>query len=111
MALAAVNFGMLSRQLVTRQAVVEFFLFKTDNIEIPAVVVAVTGSAGFPFCILRGMETHTVIDPAFYFLVATEAFIVRYFISQIVALCTIEHAFQTGMRPGQIARGQLPFHL
>ena len=79
---------------------VEFFLVETHDIEIPAVVVAVTGSAGFSFCILRGMKTHTVIDPAFYFLVTTEAFIVRYFISQIVALCTIEHAFQTGMRLG-----------
>lgn len=100
MALAAVNFGMPSRQLVTRQVVVEFFLFKTDNIEIPAVVVAVAAAARFPSGFFRCVVTRSVINPAFYFLVATKAFVVRNFIPQVVALCTIKHTFQTGMRLG-----------
>lgn len=111
MALPAVYCFVRSCQVVSRQAVVEILLIETHDIEIPAVMVAVAGGAAFPFYFFRCMETHAIIHPAFYFFMATQAFVVRYFVSQIMAFRTIEHAFQVSVRLRQIAGRQLCIHL
>jgi hypothetical protein len=38
---------------------------------------------------------------------AFQAFFIRYFISQDVALSAVGHSFQVGMRLGQVSRGNL----
>ena len=111
MALPAVNFNVCARQGVPRQGMVEFFLVETHDIEIPAVVVAVTNGAIFSFRLFGGVEPRSVIDPAFYFLVAAQAFVIRNLASQVMAFGAVEHALQAGMRLCQVARRQLRIHL
>lgn len=86
---------------------VEFIFVETHNVKIPAVVIAVTADALFPFCLSRCMESGPPVNPEFYFLMTTQAFVVGHFVAQHMAFRAVEHTFQTGMRLRQIARRQL----
>lgn len=111
MALPAIDGFVRAGQLEARQVVVEFVFIKTDDVEVAAVVIAVANRTILSFCFLGGMKACAVVDPGFYLLVAGQTFFVGYLIAQHVAFGTIEHAFQIGMRFGELARRDLGFDL
>lgn len=107
MALAAVDFSMRSGEVISRQAVVEIIFIEAHHIELSPVVVAVAGGAVFPPHFTGSVEARTVVDAGLYFGMAGEAFLVRDFISNFVALGAIGHAFEVGMGLGQVSGGKL----
>ncbi len=62
--------------------VVEFFLCKTDDLEIYPMMVTVTGKAFLVFYLCRGMISLFLLNPYFQFCMAVEAFLVGYLLSQ-----------------------------
>ena len=107
MAVAAVNAGMCSGEVVASQGVVKVVFIKMYHVELASVVFAVTGGAVLPLYFPRGVKPRIFVEPAFYFFMAFEAFPVGYFIAQLVALCTIGEAFQLGVCTGKVARRDL----
>ena len=107
MAFIAVNFYMRPSQLVAGQVVVELVLVEVQQIEIAPVVVVVAGGTFFAAHLPRCVVAHALVNLAFYLFVAGEAFVVRHFLAQHVALGTIGKAFQMGVRFGQIPGGDL----
>ena len=110
MALAAIYRLVFAGQFVAGQVVVDRIFIKTHDVEIPPVVVAVAGGAVFSFRFLRRVESGPPVDPAFNFLVATQAFVVGNFVSQNMAFRAVEHPLQIRMRLRQVARRQLSLY-
>ena len=110
MTFAAVYGFMLARQFVAGCTVTEFILVKTHNIKIAAMVIAVAGDAFFSFRLSGCMESNSPVDPQFYFLMATQAFVIRNFVAQYMAFGTVVYPLQIGMRLRQIARRYLRTH-
>lgn len=109
-ALAAINGFVFARQFVAGRTMVEFILVEAHNVKIPAMVVAVAGDTVFTSGLSGCVETGSLINSAFYLLVATQAFVIGNLIAQNMAFGAIEHPFQTGMRLRQIAWRQLCIH-
>ena len=110
MALAAIYCLVFAGQFIAGQVVIEFVLVKTHNVEIPAVVIAVAGGAVFSFGFSGRVKSCSPVDPAFNFLVATQAFVIGNFVSQNMAFRAVEHPLQVRMRLRQVARRQLSLH-
>ena len=109
MAFPAIGRFMGARELVTREAVVEFILVEMHQVEIPAVMVVVATRAFFSFGLIGSVVTGPLIQFAFYFFMATQAFVVRNLIAQYMAFGTIGDPLQMRMRLRQVAGRQLGF--
>lgn len=107
MAFPAISRRMRAFQFIAGKRMVKFLLVKMDHLEIPAVVVAMTGGAVFAFGLARGVKTVAAVEPGFDLFMARQAFIVGDFIAQIVAFGTVENTLQVGVRLRQIAGRQL----
>jgi hypothetical protein len=97
MALAAIDRLVCASELVSGQVVVEIIFLKADHVEIPAMVIVVAACAAFPLHFGRGMVARSLIDPAFYFLMAGEAFGVVDLFPQGMTLGAVANAFEFGM--------------
>lgn len=106
-ALAAVDFLVGAREFVARQAVVEMALIEAHLVEILPMVVAVADCAVLAFDFGGYMVTQIMLYPPLDLLVAGQAFIVRDFVSQIMALRAIGNALQVLVGIGQWSGGQL----
>ena len=106
-ALATIYRCMLSLQVVSGQRMVEPVLVKTYDVEITTMMVAVAGDALFPFRLPGCMKSRSPVNPAFNFIMATQALIIGNLISQNMAFRAVRYPFQVGVHFGQITRRQL----
>lgn len=110
-AFATVGGFVCAIQLVPRQVVVEFIFVETYEVEIPSVVVVVAGGAFLAFDFAGGVVTGALVQLAFDFFVAAQAFVVRNLIAQHVAFGAVGYPLQLGMWLRQVAGRQLGLHL
>jgi len=86
---------------------VEFLLFKPDDLEIQAMVITVAGSAVLSFDLRGCMIPLVLVQAGFNLRMTGKAFVVRDFIAEGMAACAIGDAFQLGMCRYKLARRYL----
>ena len=103
MALFACPAGVFSRQFEPRLFVIELRRIPANKLEVPAVMLLVTGGA---LELLReGVISEAVVYPGFYFDMAGEAVISKCPVAEIMALGAAVDSFQLFMHRRKFPRG------
>lgn len=97
---AAIHLRVLSGEGIVCQIVVKILFIEAHHIEIAPMVIAMAAGAILTLDCRRHVKTFVFVHPRFDFFVAIEAFLVRNFFAQVVALRTIGNTFQCFVRIG-----------
>ena len=105
----AIRFCVGPRELETREVVIELVFIKTYYFKGPSVMVTMAGEAVLSFDFCGGVISLFLVYTGFDFFVTIQALFIGHFISQCVALRTVEHALQLGVCPRELTRRYLRY--